>query len=245
MQCCRLTPMIWDKFKTFLKKNLGESNVFVGHILSKLRRDAQHQLEEVQDWAAQLKHLQSILVKFDANNTPKESQLGHTFYDGLRPLIKLWIADIREDMLWDDLVRVANKAGARARVQKNTYLDQRYLKRKWLLKMSLNSQDDQIKKPKARAPPAKADPLNLINQRPQIRLRRIGKRSNRKRSKKVKKPVRKTTSKLQSLMPLPVERKSLAKIEDKIEASRTFPRLSAGTMIRRDIILPIALNFPK
>ncbi len=76
MQRNRLTSMTWNEFKAFLRKSLGESNAFVGHIWSKLRGDAQHQLEEVQDWAAHLEHLQSILLKFDANNTPGEGQLG-------------------------------------------------------------------------------------------------------------------------------------------------------------------------
>ncbi len=90
--------MTWDKFKAFLRKSLGKSNTFVDHIWSKLRGDAQYQLEEVQDWAVHLEHLQSILLEFDANNISKEGQLGQTFYDDLRPSIKLWIADIGEDM---------------------------------------------------------------------------------------------------------------------------------------------------
>ncbi len=39
--------MTWDNFKAFLRKSLEESNAFVGHILSKLRRDAQYQSEKV------------------------------------------------------------------------------------------------------------------------------------------------------------------------------------------------------
>ncbi len=61
MQCNQLAPMTWDKFKAFLRKSLGESNAFVGHVWSKLRGDAQHQSEEVQEWTAHLEHLQSIL----------------------------------------------------------------------------------------------------------------------------------------------------------------------------------------
>ncbi len=80
-------------------------------------------MEEVQDWAAHLEHLQSILLEFDANNAPGEGQLGRTFYDGLRPSIKLLFADIGEDMPWDDLIRAANKAEARARIQGSTHLD--------------------------------------------------------------------------------------------------------------------------
>ncbi len=88
--------MTWDEFKAFLRKSLGESNAFVGHVWSKLRGDAQHQLEEVQDSVVHLEHLQFILLEFDANNAPQKGQLGQTFYDGLRPSIKLWIADIGE-----------------------------------------------------------------------------------------------------------------------------------------------------
>ncbi len=107
--------MTWDELKAFVTKSLGESNAFVGYIWSKLRGDAQHQLEEVQDWATYLEHLQSIHLEFDANNAPKKSQLGQSFYNSLRPLIKLWIAEIGEDMPWDDLIRVAHKAEARAK----------------------------------------------------------------------------------------------------------------------------------
>ncbi len=49
--------MTWDEFKAFLRKSLGESNVFIGHVWSKLRGDAQYQLEEVQAWAAHLELL--------------------------------------------------------------------------------------------------------------------------------------------------------------------------------------------
>lgn len=57
MQRNRLAPLIWDKFKVFFKKSLGKFNVFVDHIWSKLQENSQYQLEEVQDWAAYLKHL--------------------------------------------------------------------------------------------------------------------------------------------------------------------------------------------
>ncbi len=142
MQCNRLTPMTWDEFKAFLRKSLGESNAFVGYVWSKLRGDAQHQSEEVQDWAAHLKHLQSILLEFDANNALQEDQLVRTFYDSLKPLIKLWIAKIGEDITCDDLIKAANKAEARAKIQECIHLDQQYSKKKQPLKISLNSRDN-------------------------------------------------------------------------------------------------------
>ncbi len=45
-------------------------------------------------------------------------------------------------MPWDDLIRAANMAEARAKIQGSTHLDQRCLKRKRPWKMSLNSRDD-------------------------------------------------------------------------------------------------------
>ncbi len=61
-------------------------------------------------------------------------------------------------MPWDDLIRTANKAEARAKIQGSIHLDQRCPNGKRPLKMSLNSRDNQAKKPKATVPPAKADP---------------------------------------------------------------------------------------
>ncbi len=142
--------MTWDEFKTFLRKSLGESNAFVGHIWSKLRGDAQYQSIEVQDWATHLEHLQSILLEFDANNALRKGQLGRTFYNGLRPSIKLWITNIGEDMPWDDLIRTANKAEARAKIQGSTYLDQWCLNKKQPLKISLNARDNQTTAPQTR-----------------------------------------------------------------------------------------------
>lgn len=46
-------------------------------------------------------------------------------------------------------------------------------------------------------------------------------------------------------MPLPIKKKTLAKIKDKIKDSKTSPRSPGGTVIRRAIMSPIALNFPK
>ncbi len=45
-------------------------------------------------------------------------------------------------MPWDDLIRVANKAEARAKIQGSIHLDQRYPKGKRPFKMSLDSRDN-------------------------------------------------------------------------------------------------------
>ncbi len=49
-------------------------------------------------------------------------------------------------MPWDDLIEVTNKAKARAKIQGSIHLDQRCLKGKWPLKMSLNFKNDQTDK---------------------------------------------------------------------------------------------------
>ena len=70
-------------------KYLGEFTIFVDNIWSKIKRDSEYQLEEVQDWAVHLEYLQSILMEFDADFAPSEAFLGQYFYEGLRPSIKL------------------------------------------------------------------------------------------------------------------------------------------------------------
>ncbi len=61
-------------------------------------------------------------------------------------------------MPWDDLIRAANKAEARAKIQESTHLDQRCPKKRRSLKMSLNSRDNQAES-KATAPQTKAHSL--------------------------------------------------------------------------------------
>ncbi len=54
-------------------------------------------------------------------------------------------------MPWDDLVNTVNKVETRVKIQESTHLDQHYLKRKWLLKMSLSSRDNQTDKKASQA----------------------------------------------------------------------------------------------
>ena len=42
-------PVTWDKFKAFLHQSLGDSQAFVDAYWGKIKRDCQHQLEEVLD----------------------------------------------------------------------------------------------------------------------------------------------------------------------------------------------------
>ena len=55
----------WDEFNAFFWKILGDFWAFVDSYWTKIRQDSQYQLEEVQDWATYLEHLQAILKEFD------------------------------------------------------------------------------------------------------------------------------------------------------------------------------------
>ncbi len=73
----------------------------------------------------------------------------------------LWITNIGKNMPWDDLIRAANKAEARAKIQGSTHLDQRCPKGKRPLKISLNSRDDQTKALQAKD---KATPVEQVSE---------------------------------------------------------------------------------
>lgn len=122
-------------------KSSKKSNAFVGYVWTKLRKDAQYQSKHVKDETAYLEYFLFILLEFDANNIPRKGQIGRYFYDGLKLLIKLWIADIGDEISWDNLINVANKITIRDKIQESTHLDQQCFKRKQLLKISLNSRD--------------------------------------------------------------------------------------------------------
>lgn len=89
MQRNQLVSITKNKFKAFLKKYLRKSNMFIGYIWTKLKRNAQHQSEKIPDWAIHLKYFKSILLESDTNNTLQKGQLGQIFYNGLKLLIKL------------------------------------------------------------------------------------------------------------------------------------------------------------
>ena len=107
--------MTWAKFKAFLQKILRDSQAFVDGIWSKLKWDSQYQLEEVQNWAAHLEYLQSILLKFDNTEVPEESYLINFFRKGLKPLIRAQIEKRgRELDNWTEIVEKAIDTEAQA-----------------------------------------------------------------------------------------------------------------------------------
>ena len=71
----------------------------------KIKRDYQHQLEEVLDWAANLEYLQAVLQEFDPAATPKEEIMIQCFLEGLRFSIRALLdARGRELDFWEEAV---------------------------------------------------------------------------------------------------------------------------------------------
>lgn len=200
-----------------------------------MRGDSQHQLEEVQDWAAHLEHLQSILVEFDADCAPLEGQLCRTFYDGLRPSIKLWIDEVgRQQLSWDELVTAANRAEVKARIHNNHH-------RKRPLKLTLKDSGEQTTEkaqPKATAsglsitPSAKSS-SSSGHQSEQGSEDSKKARREKKRIEAGAKGEKPAPRLLGPTRPLPPGRKKQARIEAKI---RTFHKSPVGTVIRRAIM---------
>ena len=93
-------------------------------------------------------------MEFDADFAPLEGQLGRTFYDGLRPSIKLWIDEVgRQQLPWDKLLKAANRTEAKARIHNNQHLDQRCPKGKRPLKLTLKDSNEQSSEKTKAAPP--------------------------------------------------------------------------------------------
>ena len=117
-------PPTWDEFKAFLRQSLGESTSFVTNIWTKIKRDSQHQQEEVQDWASHLQHLKSILVEFDLRCASTEDVLCWYFYKGLKPSIRLWIDQEGQDLDgWNALIKRTIWAEAKVKIQASASRD--------------------------------------------------------------------------------------------------------------------------
>ena len=150
----------WEEFKTFFRKNLGDSRSFVDTIWSNIKRDSQYQLEEVQDWASHLEHLQSILVEFDADGALVKSNLIRFFREGLKPSIKAQIEPRSQEYdSWDELVKKTVVAKAKANLQPSYYsrdMDNRCPKGNRLSHTNLwkhrSSRDDHLEKEKSQNP---------------------------------------------------------------------------------------------
>ena len=79
-------------------------------------------MEEVQDWASYLEHLQSILVEIDEDEALVEASLIWFFWEGLKPLIRAQIEPRSQEYdSWDELVKNTVVAEAKASLQPSYY----------------------------------------------------------------------------------------------------------------------------
>ena len=118
-----VAPLPWVEFKAFLRKSFGDSRSFVDTIWSRIKRDFQYQQEEVQDRASHLKHLQSILLEFDADGAPEGSTLIRLFREGYKPSIKAQMEQRgREKDSWEELVEKTIDAEAKAGLQPSSFV---------------------------------------------------------------------------------------------------------------------------
>ena len=114
--------MTWPEFKEFLRKNLGDSRAFVDSVWKKVKRDSQYQDELVQDWAAHLEYLQSILIEFDSEWAPEEGTMIRYFREGLRPSVRVEMEQRgRELDSFEELVEKAVDAEAKAAFWPRSY----------------------------------------------------------------------------------------------------------------------------
>ena len=146
-------------------------------IWSNIKRDSQYQLEEIQDWASYLEHLQSILVKFDADGALVKSNLIQFFREGLKPLIRAQM-ELRSQEYdsWDKLVKKTVAADAKANLQPSYYsrdMDNRCPKGNCLSYTNLSkhqsSYDDHPKKEQPQNPQVQkklTQPLSSDSPRP-------------------------------------------------------------------------------
>lgn len=64
---------------------------------------------------------------FDVDYIPSENVFGRYFYEGLRPLIKLWIIKKGQELdIWNNLIKKTTRAEAKTKIQGNQNLNQCY-----------------------------------------------------------------------------------------------------------------------
>ena len=158
-------PMTWVEFKDFLWKNLGDSRAFVDSIWKKVKRNSQYQDKSVQDWAAHLEYLQSILIEFDSECAPEEGTMIRYFREGLRPSVRVEMEQRgRELDSFEELVKKAVDAKAKAALRPRSYAretDQHCLQSSRPFAAKTNTQcqpmkDPRVEKPKSRPQELKA-----------------------------------------------------------------------------------------
>ena len=158
--------MTWAKFKDFLWKNLGDSKAFVDSIWKKIKRDSQYQDESVQDWAAHLEYLQSILIEFDSEWAPEEGTMIWYFREGLRPSIRVEMEQRgRELDSFEELVEKAVDAEAKAALRPRSYAretDQHCLQGSRPSAAKTSTQGQPMKDPRVEEPKSRPQELKAL-----------------------------------------------------------------------------------
>ena len=110
------------EFKDFFWKNFGNFRAFVDSIWKKVKRVSQYQDKSVQDWAAHLEYLQSILIEFDPECASEESTMIQYFQEGLCPLLKVEMEQCGQELnSFKEVVKKAINAEAKAAFQPRSY----------------------------------------------------------------------------------------------------------------------------
>ena len=84
----------------------------------KIKRDSQHQLEEVLDWAVHLEHLLAVLQEFDPAATPNKEIMIRYFREGLKPSIRTHMDARGRDLdSWEEAVEKTVNVEAKVSLQ--------------------------------------------------------------------------------------------------------------------------------
>ena len=88
-----------------------------------MKRNSQYQDKLVQEWAAHLEYLQSILLKFDAEWAPAESTMVRYFHKGLKPSVWAKMKQRGQELhSFEELVQKAVDAEAKAALRPCSYI---------------------------------------------------------------------------------------------------------------------------
>ena len=95
-----------------------------------MKIDSQYQDKSIQDWAAQLKYLQSILIELDPDYASKEGTMIEYFWKGLCPSVQVKIEQCgRELNSFEEIIEKAVDTEAKVALRPCSYscnIDQYY-----------------------------------------------------------------------------------------------------------------------
>ena len=112
-------PSPGQSLKPFCERILG--NLGRLFMTSGVDLNAIHNI--ARNWASHLEHLQSILLEFDTDGAPEESDLIRLFQENLRPSIKAQMEQTgRELGSWKEMIEKAVDAEAKTGLQPASYI---------------------------------------------------------------------------------------------------------------------------